>query len=40
MAAVVDKDHLVRDAHLIERGVEPREQRRQPGLFVIDRDDD
>ena len=39
-AAVVDEDHFVGDAERVERRIQPREQRRQPGLLVVDGDDD
>ena len=39
-AAVVDEQHFVADAELVERGVEASEQQRQRLLFVVDRNDD
>src|SRR4029077_6567306 len=39
-AAVVDEDYPIRLPERIERRVEAGEERRQAGLFVVDRDDD
>ena len=39
-AAVVDEDDLVGDVQRVERRIQAREQRRQAGLLVVDRDDD
>src|SRR3954470_23854835 len=40
MTAVVYENDLVSKTHLVQRWIEPREQTRQSGLFVIDGNDD
>ena len=39
-AAIVDEDHFTARAQRVERRIEPVEERRQAGFFVVDGDDD